>query len=101
MRHNKLVRDRIPEIIKKKGDDAATHLANDEEYGQKLKDKLNEEVMEFIHNGDEQELADVLEVIYAICEHKGIKKKDLENIRKKKRQERGGFARKIILDEVI
>ncbi len=49
MKHNKLVRDRIPEIIKKHGDAATTHVANSEEYWQKLREKLEEEVNEFLN----------------------------------------------------
>ncbi|MHA1758836.1 MAG: hypothetical protein ACTSVV_18865 [Promethearchaeota archaeon] len=99
MKYNKLVRDKIPEIIKNKGAVPITHIADDEEYWQKLKEKLQEEVDEFLKDSNEEELADILEVIYAICDFKNFDKEKLELLRKKKVEERGGFKDKIILDE--
>jgi len=99
MKHNKLVRDRIPEIIKGRGEVPITHIADDAEYWQKLKEKLQEEVDEFRKDSNEEELADIIEVIYAICDHKNIDRQKLEFIRKKKAEQRGGFKDKIILDE--
>jgi predicted house-cleaning noncanonical NTP pyrophosphatase (MazG superfamily) len=100
MKYNKLVRDKIPEIIKEKGEFPITHTADDEEYFRKLKEKLLEETKEFIEEESEEELADILEVIDAICEFKGFKKDRLNFIKKKKSEERGRFRKKIILDEV-
>lgn len=99
MKRNKLVRDKIPEIIKKKGAVPITHIASDDEYWQKLKEKLQEEINEFMKESNKEELADILEVIYAVCDYKKIDKKQLELLRKKKAEERGGFKDKIILDE--
>jgi len=99
MKYNKLIRDRIPEIIKQKGKVPLTHIAGNGEYWQKLKEKLKEEVDEFLKNANEEELADILEVIYAICHFKKIDKKELELRRVKKAKERGGFKEKIILNE--
>ncbi|MBT7706701.1 nucleoside triphosphate pyrophosphohydrolase [archaeon] len=64
MDYNKLVRDKIPEIIAGNGDTAATHIATDEEYRGKLREKLQEEVNEFLEELDNGELADILEVVY-------------------------------------
>lgn len=100
MKYNKLVRDKIPEIIKEKGKNPTTHKASDEEYWEKLKEKLNEEVDEFLEESNEEELADILEVINSICDFKNISKEDLERIKLKKKEERGGFEGRIILDEV-
>ncbi len=99
MKCNKLVRDRIPEIIRQKGKVPITHIADDKEYWQKLKEKLQEEVDEFIKDNNEEELADILGVVYAICDFKKINKEKLEILRKKKARERGSFKDKIILDE--
>ena len=99
MKYDKLVRDKIPEIIKKKGSVPITHIASDDEYGKKLKEKLQEEVDEFMKDGKEEELADILEVVYALCDYNKIDKKGLELLRKKKAEERGGFKDKMILDE--
>lgn len=99
MKYNKLIRNKIPEIIKKKGEIPVTHVASGEEYWQKLKEKLKEEVDEFLKDGNEEELADILEVIQAICNFKKIDKGKLEILRKNKAENRGGFNSKIILDE--
>ena len=101
MKYNKLVRDRIPEIIKNRGDTAITHKASEKEYWEKLKEKLREEVDEFMEDGSDirDEIIDILEIIYAICDFKKIDRKKLEALRKKKAKERGGFKKKIILDE--
>ena len=100
MIYNKLVRDKIPEIVKKKGEVPITHIASDNEYWEKLKEKLKEEIDEFMKEGNENELVDILEVVYAISDYKKIDKKQLKLLRKKKAEERGGFKDKIILDEI-
>ena len=99
MKYNKLVRDKIPEIIKNKGAVPITHIASDDEYWQKLKEKLQEEINEFMKDENAEELADILEVIYTIRDYKKIDKNELELLRKKKAEERGGFKDKIIIDE--
>lgn len=100
MKYNKLVRDKIPEIIKSKGSIPITHIASDEEYQQKLKAKLQEEVDEFLEDSHEEELADILEVIYALCDVYTFDKGKLEQLRIDKAEKRGGFKDKIILDEI-
>jgi len=99
MKYNKLVRDKIPEYIQAKGGRPVIHIANDGEYWQKLKEKLSEEVEEFRADESPEELADVLEVIDAIVAYKKYDRKLLEEIRTKKVNERGGFGKRIILDE--
>jgi predicted house-cleaning noncanonical NTP pyrophosphatase (MazG superfamily) len=94
----KLVRDKIPEIMESKRQIAKTRIASEEEYLEQLGVKLKEEVNEFLENYDEEELADVLEVIAAIQKAKNIDKNRIENIRKKKVEERGSFDKKIILE---
>ena len=100
MKYNKLVRDKIPEIIKEKGKNPVTHKASEEEYWPKLKEKLQEEVNEFLEENNEEELSDILEVIDSICDFKNFDKSKLNEIKKKKKEERGGFEGRIILDEV-
>lgn len=103
MKYNKLIRDKIPEIIKGDGKVPITHIADDKEYWKKLKEKLKEEVDEFLVGGNEkelEELADILEVIFAIYNFKKFDKDELELFRKKKLEQRGGFKKKIILDRV-
>lgn len=99
---DKLVRDKIPQIVESRGGVAITHIANDTEYWQRLRTKLQEEVGEFLEDTNiEEELADVLEVIRAICEFKGIDPVGLEKLRDKKATERGGFGARIVLEETV
>ena len=97
----KLIRDNIPKIIKDAGKEPKTHIATDEEYWTKLKEKLLEEVKEFLESEDKSELADINEVLKAIYDFKKIDLKKIEKFRKEKVQKRGGFLKKIILDEVV
>jgi predicted house-cleaning noncanonical NTP pyrophosphatase (MazG superfamily) len=99
MKYNKLVRDKIPEIIKKKGGNPITHIADEAEYWEKLKEKLLEEIAEFKEDESPEEFADLLEVVYAIADYKGFNLEEIEKIREKKAEERGGFKDRIILDE--
>ena len=94
----KLVRDKIPEIMKQDGKTITTHIADDEEYWKRLKEKLRLEAAEFTANEKIEELASVLEVVQAIADFKKIEMKDIEALREKKAAERGGFAKRIILD---
>jgi predicted house-cleaning noncanonical NTP pyrophosphatase (MazG superfamily) len=100
-KHNKLVRDNIPEIIKMKGDVPKIHIANEGEYLERLGEKLREEIEEFLKEHDPEELADVLEVILAFCWTMGKTPDEIDTIREKKAKERGGFTRGIILEYVI
>jgi predicted house-cleaning noncanonical NTP pyrophosphatase (MazG superfamily) len=99
MKYNKLVRDKIPEYIKKKDGMPVIHIAKDEEYWEKLKEKLHEEIKEFCESETVEEMVDIMEVLEAICKYKKIKKKKLETVKKNKLKERGGFKKKIILEE--
>lgn len=99
MKYNKLVRDKIPAIIESKGETPIVHIASDEEYRQKLREKLQEEVDEYLDDSNEEELADILEVIYALGALNEVDRDELESIRKEKAQKRGAFKKKIILDE--
>jgi predicted house-cleaning noncanonical NTP pyrophosphatase (MazG superfamily) len=100
MEYNKLVRDNIPQIIKAKGEKPKTHIADKNEFLTKLKEKLREETEEFSKSEEREELVDILEVLYALAQEKGITKEELEAIRKQKAKERGAFENKIILESV-
>lgn len=101
MKHDKLVRDKIPEIILKNGDTPVTHIATDEEYNSQLKAKLTEETQEFLENPYLEELADILEVLYALCDHHKFSREELEKIRQQKCDTRGAFKNRIILDKTF
>ena len=95
----KLVRDRIPQIMLDKGGDPHISFAKtDDEYLKLLKDKLREEAAEYAGSGKPEELADILEVVEAICRLKGYRKMDIEAIKNSKAMERGKFDKRIILE---
>lgn len=98
--YHKLVRDRIPEIIKQSGKICKTEILSDDEYLRMLDAKLDEELAEYHQDQNLEEMADLLEVILATAEARGYTVADLELMRKKKAAERGGFAKKILLKEV-
>lgn len=91
----KLVRDLIPQIIEADGKTPVIRIMDDEEYLRELERKLNEEVQEYMQDGSIEEMADVLEVLRAICIARGHTLEELESIRKKKAEQRGGFEKKI------
>ncbi len=98
--YNKLVRDRIPEIIENSGKTAYTHILNNDEYILELDRKLNEECAEYQADKSIEELADILEVMYAIVEARGYSVSELEKIRKEKAEKRGWFKNRIFLEKV-
>ena len=95
--HNKAIRDKIPEIIRKSGNEYNVKTLSDEQFLEKLEEKLSEEVAEYQDSKSLEELADILEVINRILEIKGIPKKKLEEIRIMKKDERGGFEKNLFL----
>lgn len=95
---NKLIRDKIPDIMAAKWEVANTYIADDVEYWERLKDKLLEEAQEVIEEWNiPEELADLTEVIRAICSARWISLEEVERIRLDKRDKRGWFEEKIIL----
>ena len=94
----KLVRDRIPEIIIADGKEPIVRTLNQDEYLKELDIKLNEEVSEYQIDKSIEEMADVLEVLYAICEARGHSIEELENVRKEKSDARGAFKNRIYWD---
>ncbi len=99
--YNKLVRDRIPEIIENDGKTCRIEILTDEEYIKKVDAKLDEELAEYHKDQNIEELADLMEVIYAAAIARGYSVEELEAARQKKVQKRGAFAKKILLKEVI
>ena len=99
--YNKLVRDRIPEIIEASGSSCVIEILSDEDYLRMVDAKLDEELAEYHKDQNIEELADLMEVIYAAALARGYTLEQLEQVRTEKAARRGGFAKKILLKEVI
>jgi len=97
MIYNKLVRDKIPEIIKKQGETPSIRVLSKEEFTHALEQKLDEETAEFHREKNLEELADILEVVYSLAENIGGTKEDLLLIYEQKHEKRGGFRDRIFL----
>ena len=100
-KYNKLVRDRIPEIIQATGKTCVTEILSDEDYLRMIDAKLDEELEEYHKDQNVEELADLMEVIYAAAVARGYTLDQLEQVRAEKAAKRGGFEKKILLKEVI
>ena len=98
--YNKLVRDRIPEIIEKNGKRCVCEALPQDQYIAMLDAKLDEELAEYQQSKSLEELADLLEVMDAVVRARGYTWEQLTEIRKKKKEERGGFEKRILLKEV-
>ena len=102
--YNKLVRDKIPNIIEEKGETSVIKVLNENDYKKELEKKLYEEYKEVIEAcGDEriEELADMLEVIRALASLENKNLNDIIDIADKKNKKRGAFDEKIFLEKVI
>ena len=95
--YNKAIRDKIPEIIQESGEKCNIQTLSDEKFLVEIEKKLSEEVTEYQNDKNPEELADILELIYRIAQLKGISKQELEQIRIKKLQDRGGFHKNLFL----
>lgn len=102
--YNKLIRDNIPNIIMKTGRQCWYRVLEKDEYKYELQKKCNEEMEEYIRSNSDpealEELADLLEVIYALAEVHGSSAKELEELRAEKAEKRGGFNERLFLIEV-
>ena len=98
--HEKLVRDRIPEIIENAGKRCRIRILEEEEYLAALDAKLLEELAEYQADKSMEELADLLEVMMAIAEARGHSFAEVEAIRREKAEKRGGFRQRIWLEAV-
>ena len=98
--YNKLVRDKVPEIIQEEGKVVKTRVLDDAEYLEALIEKLGEEYEEFKADNNVEELADLQEVILALADALGIKHSDLAKKLSEKSLQRGAFKKKIFLESV-
>lgn len=98
--YNKLVRDRIPEIIESSGKSCTTEILSAEDYLCMIDAKLDEELAEYHKDQNIEELADLVEVIHAAAIARGYTLEDLERVRAEKATKRGGFEKRILLKEV-
>ena len=99
--YNKLIRDRIPEIIEDAGKEYKIHKADDQEYIDKLFLKVEEELAELKEEPSIMEMADIFEVLEAVIDYFNFDQKEIKEYQLKKRKERGGFKKQLILDKVI
>ncbi|HVV66794.1 MAG TPA: nucleoside triphosphate pyrophosphohydrolase [Candidatus Saccharimonadales bacterium] len=98
--YNKLVRDKIPEIIRADGKQLTSRVLNDTEHLEALLEKLKEECAELATARNAEELADVHEVLHALADALGITREELEKVQAEKAARRGGFKQKIFLESV-
>jgi predicted house-cleaning noncanonical NTP pyrophosphatase (MazG superfamily) len=96
-KYNKVIRDKIPEIIAESGKKYDLKQLDDESFLAELEKKLIEEVNEYAESKDVEELADLLEVIYRISELRGVNSDELDEIRKEKAEKRGKFSSNLFL----
>lgn len=98
--YNKLVRDKIPEIIKEAGKTCNIRYADEKEQLKLLEEKLQEEVSEYIEAKNLEELADIMEVLFGLAKNLGVSEEGLLKCREDKRSQRGGFEEGVVLLEV-
>ena len=102
--YNKLIRNKIPQIIKANGKTPTTRILPEEEYIKRNLQKTEEELTEYLEADTKEhkleELSDLLELINALAEYEGTTLEEIDKIRKKKAAERGGFQNRIFLKDV-
>lgn len=98
--YNKLVRDNIPEIIKNKGETPCFSVLDDKNFNKQLRKKLKEEVYEYLMSEEIEELADIIEVIEALANHKGSSLEKVLEIKEDKAKKNGKFEKKLFLSKV-
>ncbi len=99
--YNKLIRDKIPQIIEATGKIPTVRVLKHEEYLKELNSKLTEESNEWLGSGNTEELADILEVVLALATVNGIDFEQLVDLANEKRVNRGGFDKRLFLEYVM
>ena len=98
--YDKLVRDKIPEIIQNGGRTCEYTVLSEEDYAEYLNRKLAEELNEYEESQSVEELADLEEVLRAILAVKGVSYEEFDNIRNQKAEKRGAFEKRLLLKSV-
>ncbi len=98
--YNKLVRDKIPEVIESSGKKFSSHIAGELEYKEELFKKVYEELEEFKENPSAEEIADIFEVLGGLIKAYNIEMNDVFDIKEEKARERGAFEKRIVLERV-
>lgn len=101
--YNKLIRDRIPEIIGKDGTTFKTHVLDDDDFKVELLRKLVEEAKEVAGAKDDKkeivkELGDILEIIDYIVKSFNLDVDEIEKVKSERKDSRGGFDKKLFLE---
>ncbi|MPQ44019.1 nucleoside triphosphate pyrophosphohydrolase [Clostridium tarantellae] len=99
--YDKLVRDLIPDIINKSGKQCEYEIVSKDNKVKRLEEKLIEEVNEYLADKNLEELADIMEVLFALAKNLGYSEKDLFDKRLEKKINRGGFDKGIILTTIF
>lgn len=98
--YKKLVRDRIPQLIEESGRKCTYRVLNDDEYFDALVNKVIEEIEEYRVSRKEEELSDVYEALDCLVKFKEYEPMHLDYLRLIRREARGSYIKKILLEEV-
>ena len=98
--YNKLVRDKIPQVIAEDGNQCDIEIVTKDQMTSLLEAKLKEEVEEYLKDKNIEELADIMEVLFGLAHNLGYSEEELINKRKYKLEQRGGFKEGIVLKAV-
>ncbi len=98
--YNKLVRDRIPQLIEESGRRQVSRILGEQEYEQALIEKIIEEIKEYQISGNEEEIADIYEALDCLVKLKEYEPMHIDYLRLIKREARGSFLDRVLLEEV-
>ncbi len=100
MTYNKLTRDNIPQMIEESGRKQTSRVMNEKEYEEALINKVIEEIDEYRISNKEEELADIFEVLDCLIELKNYEPMHIDYLQLIKREARGSYKKRILLQEV-
>ena len=99
--YNKLIRDKVPELMDANGEESEYYIfPEDADYENEVILKLQEETGEYLYSKDKEELADMLEVLMELARIRDIPFSEVEEMRKKKLETKGGFTKRLFLIRV-